>query len=271
VELISVALNQFKNAKNCLERLKRLIAQGQEGRRPLVEVTEELKGSTAAKEQLEKNLTRLTKLRDGLEASIKVRRLAWTQYRSIYSKRTKMHFSAFLSRRHFVGEITFDHGHDEVPGKMTLSVNPNKADWNKSQQEVQVQSSQPSTGSQAQPGSGKKRRGSTVGADGLASTQALSGGERSFSTVALLLALWEVMEMPFCAMDEFDVFMDQVNRRISVTMLVQACEARSERQYIFISPHTTAHIPKKPHVRIIRMQPPQRGQQQLNFQPQENS
>lgn len=41
----------------------------------------------------------------------------------------------------------------------------------------------------------------------------LSGGERSYSTVAFLMALWQVMEYPFYFLDEFDVFMVSLNTK----------------------------------------------------------
>lgn len=37
--------------------------------------------------------------------------------------------------------------------------------------------------------------------------KSLSGGEKSYSTVCLLLSIWESMGTPFRALDEFDVFM----------------------------------------------------------------
>ena len=41
----------------------------------------------------------------------------------------------------------------------------------------------------------------------------MSGGERSYTTLALLMSLTNSIDSPFTCMDEFDVFMDEKNRR----------------------------------------------------------
>ena len=64
----------------------------------------------------------------------------------------------------------------------------------------------------------------------------LSGGERSSTTLALLMSLTTAIDTPFTCMDEFDVFMDERNRKISVkTMMDHAMSSKTpDRQYIFI-------------------------------------
>lgn len=74
--------------------------------------------------------------------------------------------------------------------------------------------------------------------------RSLSGGEKSFSTICLLLSLWESIGCPLRCLgmylrfpgsdsyltkhkDEFDVFMDSINRRTSLKMMVRVL--RSDR------------------------------------------
>ena len=79
-------------------------------------------------------------------------------------------------------------------------------------------------------------------------TRSLSGGERSFSTLSFALALHYMTEAPFRAMDEFDVFMDAVSRKISLDMVVKFAEAQGS-QWIFITPHDISTVEKGPFVK----------------------
>lgn len=49
----------------------------------------------------------------------------------------------------------------------------------------------------------------------------MSGGERSFTTVSLLLAMWELSPGPIRCLDEWDVFLDAANRGVAAQMLVR--------------------------------------------------
>ncbi|KAL4424708.1 hypothetical protein ABPG77_000051 [Micractinium sp. CCAP 211/92] len=70
----------------------------------------------------------------------------------------------------------------------------------------------------------------------------LSGGERSYTTVAFTLALGAQTEMPFRAMDEFDVFMDAINRRVAMQNLFSFAKENPELQFIFLSPQDMAAV-----------------------------
>ncbi|XP_044418073.1 structural maintenance of chromosomes protein 6B isoform X2 [Triticum aestivum] len=87
--------------------------------------------------------------------------------------------------------------------------------------------------------------------DTIRDTRGLSGGERSFSTLCFALALHGMTEAPFRAMDEFDVFMDVVSRKISLDTLVDFAVAHGS-QWIFITPHDISMV--KPGDRVKKQQ-----------------
>jgi structural maintenance of chromosomes protein 6 len=74
------------------------------------------------------------------------------------------------------------------------------------------------------------------GSKGFTDMKSLSGGEKSFTLSSFLLALGHFMESPFRAMDELDVGMDPINRRITIATLLETAYEKSDLQFIFISP-----------------------------------
>ena len=135
------------------------------------------------------------------------------------ARRTRILFNAILSNKGFSGNLEFNHESE------TLDI------------QVQLDKARPTAEQRQQ------------------TARSLSGGERSYTTVSLLVALWEVMETPFIAMDEFDVFMDQVNRMKSSEVLLEAARSKPSRQYIFITPQSLAHVAPASDVRIMAMTP----------------
>lgn len=110
-----------------------------------------------------------------------------------------------------------------------------------------------------------------------------SGGERSFTTLSLLLALGESLETPFRVMDEFDVFLDPLSRKIALETMVRCCrnlnpifwfkikyslfylqiqvgKSMEHRQFIFITPQDLSSLQTDPKLKIILMKPPERSQ-----------
>ena len=79
-----------------------------------------------------------------------------------------------------------------------------------------------------------------------------------YRTIALLLALGEMLETPFRVMDEFDVFLDSVTRKLIIDTLIEVGKAMSHRQFIFITPQDVSNVESSPMLKILQMKPPKR-------------
>jgi chromosome segregation ATPase len=114
-------------------------------------------------------------------------------FQQFISARSRINFNYLLSERAFRGKLTIDH----IRKKLDVHVEPDET------------------------AKGSKGR----------QTKTLSGGEKSFSSICLLLSLWEAMGAPLRCLDEFDVFMDDVNRDVSTRMIVSGSSGRSPNLY----------------------------------------
>lgn len=119
---------------------------------------------------------------DSLKHAIANRLWMWRMFQRQISARVRIQFNYLLSERGFRGKIDLDHKNRKV----NIQIEPDET------------------------------RKSSSGRN----TKTLSGGEKSFSSICMLLSVWEAIGSPIRCLDEFDVFMDNVNRAISTNMLV---------------------------------------------------
>jgi structural maintenance of chromosomes protein 6 len=148
-----------------------------------------------------------------LKMTLAQRLAKWRQFQRHISAASRVNFIYLLSERGFRGGLIIDH----EKHMLTLRVEPDET---------------------------------RKGASGR-NTKTLSGGEKSFSSICLLLAIWEAMGSPLRCLDEFDVFMDNVNRAISTNMLITAARRSVGRQYILITPNAiegSSHREKDVHI-----------------------
>ncbi|KAI1135419.1 P-loop containing nucleoside triphosphate hydrolase protein [Hypoxylon sp. FL0543] len=161
----------------------------------------------------------LTSLVDGLKKALMDRLRKWRTFQRLISAHARCNFNYLLSERGFRGELLLDH----KAKRLRVQVEPDET------------------------------RKSSSGRN----TKTLSGGEKSFSSICLLLAIWDAMGSPLRCLDEFDVFMDNVNRAISTNMLITTARRSVGKQFILITPNAIegrAKIDKD--VKIIRLTDP---------------
>ncbi|KAI0755297.1 P-loop containing nucleoside triphosphate hydrolase protein [Daedaleopsis nitida] len=194
------------------------------------DIAEELTRKKANLDTAKGEIKALNNLNRALKESVKARLARWHEFRRHIALRCKVYFGYHLSNRGYFGKVLFDH----VAGKLDLKVQTD--DQNLTQQNNREKD-----------------------------PRSLSGGEKSFSTICLLLSLWESIGCPIRCLDEFDVFMDAVNRRISMKMMIETANMSNRKQYVLITPQDMTNIQIGNTVRVHRMSDPERGQGVLAF------
>ncbi|KAL2917151.1 Structural maintenance of chromosomes protein 6 [Polyrhizophydium stewartii] len=197
-------------------------------------VGKELKAKRDALAQAQLEIQQSEKFLKFLRRSLAQRNSSYEEFKQFISIRARRLFAELIRKRGYRGALQLDHERKEL----TLKVDVGEA---------------------------QSRRYSGVGSD--SDPKSLSGGEKSFATVCLLLALWESMASPFRALDEFDVFMDAVNRHLAIKLIIEnARDAEAQSQYILISPQNASRVKELgPDVRVCKLNDPERGQTRLNF------
>jgi len=166
----------------------------------------------------EEELYGLEQMMFALENALKARKKGYRLILRSTAQNVERTFTKQLNVRQYVGDLAFNH-HDKT---LYIKVNPSE---------------------------GSAGAGLNIDRD----LKSLSGGERSYTMVAFILSLWCVMDAPFRILDEFDVFMDAINRRIAVSNIINNARVDRKNQFVFLTPLDTSNIAVGDDLKIIKL------------------
>lgn len=151
-------------------------------------------------------------LRHILLTTLDSRRKRWKLFQSSITTRARLGFEYLLSNRGFRGKLRVNHRDKHL--------------------DVEIQPDE------TQAGKGRR------------AAKTLSGGEKSFAQICLIVALWEAIGAPIRCLDEFDVFMDSVNRDLAMKILIEAARNSHGRQFILITPQSMSSLADGPDIKV---------------------
>lgn len=196
-----------------------------------VRIAEKLKEMTEKYTRIKAEHQESKNLMIKLRKSLGERWLMGKNVRKVVSIIVKTCFKEILSNRNLKGRLVFSFENETLTVELMKDGNFDELDSSTKNKKTQKKSQQEKL-------------------------SMMSGGERSFSTVALILALWEVMDSPVRMLDEFDVFMDIVARRQSLDMMIT--NAKTKTQYIYLTPLEVNQSHITGGVNVFRMPDPER-------------
>jgi chromosome segregation ATPase len=155
------------------------------------------------------------------ENDIDDREAKWGEQLMVCANRVKNEFNNYMNMKQFSGTCKFDHGSQEL--HLVTQMDKDKTS-----------------------------RCNDV--------RQMSGGERSYTTLCLLMSLGHVMETPFRLMDEYDVFLDEMSRKITLTSICTYAllPLNLNKQFFVITPHELKHVKPTNQVRVKVMPDPVR-------------
>ncbi|SCZ98849.1 BZ3500_MvSof-1268-A1-R1_Chr7-1g09293 [Microbotryum saponariae] len=201
----------------------------------LDELNEEVGRRNQVVQRAKSILSSLENFVELLETARRVRMEKWEGWLTSLPTSLELHFLNYLATRSFTGRLKFNHKDEEL--------------------NLHIMTKEEGAKNHGKHHSRWK------------DVKSLSGGEKSFATICLLLAMWKVAACHIRCLDEFDVFMDAVNRRVAMKMMVDTAKNVKRAQFILITPQNVSNSTYGAEVKIIMLGDPARTSGQLAARP----